>query len=410
MKKTLLAAALMAGFAGVAHAETSVTLYGILDAGIGYQKVKGTEGYASNGVGAEINSKRTGLINGIQSGNRWGLKGSEDLGDGLRAVFVLESGFDLGTGNSAQGGRLFGRQATLGLAGDSWGQLDFGRQTNIASKYLSAVADPFGGGFNQANIGGAFTSANTVRYDNMVMYQTPNFSGFQFGVGYSFNADGKQSWDKDLPMYVKDPVTGNPVLTSDTINSKDFNKQAITTGLRYANGPIGVALTYDQMRVRGVNPFKDGSGKIIGGTFDNAQDTTIKSWNIGGSYDFEVIKAYLAFGQTRNGLFEGQTFGELNQQTLLGKGLKVNSYLVGLSAPVGAGSIMGSWTMADPRSAPDSYGAGSEFKKQHTFSLGYRHPLSKRTNVYAIGSYAKNVYFMPDAKSTLIGVGLRHQF
>ncbi|XOT94945.1 porin, partial [Alcaligenes pakistanensis] len=134
-----------------------------------------------------INSKRTGLINGIQSGNRWGLKGSEDLGDGLRAVFVLESGFNLGDGNSAQGGRLFGRQATLGLAGDSWGQLDFGRQTNITSKYLSAIADPFGGGFDQANIGGAFTSANTVRYDNMVMYQTPNFSGFQFGVGYSFN-------------------------------------------------------------------------------------------------------------------------------------------------------------------------------------------------------------------------------
>ncbi|WP_139161987.1 porin, partial [Acinetobacter baumannii] len=95
MKKTLLAAALMAGFAGVAHAETSVTLYGILDGGIGYQKVKGTDGYAQQANEPEINSKRTGLINGIQSGNRWGLKGSEDLGDGLRAVFVLESGFTL---------------------------------------------------------------------------------------------------------------------------------------------------------------------------------------------------------------------------------------------------------------------------------------------------------------------------
>lgn len=403
MKKTLLAAALMAGFAGVAHAETSVTLYGILDAGIGYQKVKGSEGYGQTSNPAEINSKRTGLINGIQSGNRWGLKGSEDLGDGLRAVFVLESGFDLGTGNSAQNGRLFGRQATLGLAGDSWGQLDFGRQTNIASKYLSAVADPFGGGFDQANIGGAFTSANTVRYDNMVMYQTPNFSGFQFGVGYSFNGNGKQSWDKDLPL-----VGGG------TANSKDFNKQAITTGLRYANGPVGLAVTYDQIRNRGLTPVTSG-GQVVGATYNGGEDTTIKSWNIGGSYDFEVVKAYLAFGQTRNGLFEGQTFGELNQQAFLGKGLKVNSYLVGLSAPapVGAGSVMGSWTMADPRSAPDTLQNSTgpwELKKQHTFSLGYSHPLSKRTNVYAIGSYAKNVYFMPDAKSTLIGVGLRHQF
>ncbi|MCB4322863.1 porin [Alcaligenes sp. 13f] len=409
MKKTLLAAALMAGFAGVAHAETSVTLYGILDAGIGYQKVKGSEGYVTSGPQTEINSKRTGLINGIQSGNRWGLKGSEDLGDGLRAVFVLESGFDMGTGNSGQGGRLFGRQATLGLAGDSWGQLDFGRQTNIASKYLASVADPFGGGFDQANIGGAFTAADTVRYDNLVMYQTPNFSGFQFGVGYSFNANGKQAWDKDLPLY----ETGNPNSIG-TANSKDFNQQAITAGLRYANGPVGVALTYDQIRKRGLNPASGNQG--AGATYSGAQDTTVRSWNIGGSYDFEVIKAYLAFGQTRNGLFENRTFGEdLNQQALLGKGLKVNSYLVGLSAPVGAGTVMGSWTMADPDKAPDSfyqsYAHDSwEMKKQHTFSLGYSHPLSKRTNVYAIGSYVKNVYFMPDAKSTLIGVGLRHQF
>lgn len=397
MKKTLLAAALMAGFAGVAHAETSVTLYGILDGGIGYQKVKGTDGYATNVPGDEINSKRTGLINGIQSGNRWGLKGSEDLGDGLRAVFVLESGFTLADGKSAQGGRLFGRQATLGLAGDSWGQLDLGRQTNIASKYLSAVADPFGGGFDQANIGGAFTAANTVRYDNMVMYQTPNFSGFQFGVGYSFNANGTQTWDKDVTLP-----------NGDVINNKDLNRQAVTTGLRYANGPIGLALTYDQIRDRGLTLNSNGS-------YSQGDDTTIKSWNIGGSYDFEVVKAYVAFGQTRNGLFEGQTFGELNNQATLGKGLKVNSYLVGLSAPVGAGTIMGSWTMADPTSPPDSFyqtyaNDSWELKKQHTFSLGYSHPLSKRTNVYAIGSYAKNVYFMPDAKSTLIGVGLRHQF
>uniref|UniRef100_A0A914Z699 Porin domain-containing protein n=1 Tax=Panagrolaimus superbus TaxID=310955 RepID=A0A914Z699_9BILA len=268
MKKTLLAAALMAGFAGVAHAETSVTLYGILDAGIGYQKVKGSEGYVTSGPQTEINSKRTGLINGIQSGNRWGLKGSEDLGDGLRAVFVLESGFDLGTAG---------------------GQLDFGRQTNIASKYLSAVADPFGGGFDQANIGGAFTAANTVRYDNMVMYQTPNFSGFQFGVGYSFNADGDQSWDKDLPLV---NAAGT---TIGTANNKDFNNQAITAGLRYANGPVGSTT----------------STGAAAATYIDAEDTTVKSWNIGGSYDFEVVKAYLAFGQTRNGLFEGQTFGEL---------------------------------------------------------------------------------------------------
>lgn len=396
MKKTLLAAALMAGFAGVAHAETSVTLYGILDGGIGYQKFKSSESYINN-AGVSFEQKKTGMINGIQSGNRWGLKGSEDLGDGLRAVFQLESGFDLSTGKSAQGGRLFGRHATLGLAGDSWGQLDFGRQTNIASKYLAAVADPFGGGFDQANIGGAFTAANTLRYDNMVMYQTPNFSGFQFGVGYSFNTDGEQ-----LPK-----IDANGSL----VDGLERNQRAVTTGLRYANGPIGVALTYDQYKSAERRSVVN--GPVSGGD-------TVKSWNIGGSYDFEVVKAYLAFGQTRDGLFAAQSYSGFGLNDVLSAygnpsldGLKVNSYLVGLSAPVGAGTLMGSWTMADPRSAPDVLADSPlswEMKKQHTFSLGYSHPLSKRTNVYAIGSYAKNVYFLPDAKSTLIGVGLRHQF
>lgn len=174
------------------------------------------------------------MINGVQNGSRWGLRGSEDLGDGLRAVFQLESGFDSGNGKSGQNGRLFGRQATVGLASDSWGQLDFGRQTNIASKYFGSI-DPFGAGFNVANIGTGMSAANTQRYDNMVMYQTPSFSGFQFGVGYSFsaddgNADGSTKADPDRVGFK----------TAD-------NVRAITTGLRYVNGPLNVALTYDQL-------------------------------------------------------------------------------------------------------------------------------------------------------------------
>ncbi|MBP6018645.1 MAG: porin [Burkholderiaceae bacterium] len=390
MKKTLLAAALTLGFAGVAQAETSVTLYGILDGGIGYQQIKGNSSYDTNRTDlTNFKATKTGMINGVQSGNRWGLKGVEDLGDGLRVVFQLESGFDLGTGFSGQSGRLFGRQATVGLAGDSWGQLDIGRQTNIASKYLPGVADPFGASFGQANIGAAFTAANTVRYDNMIMYQTPNFSGFQFGAGYSFNTSGAQQFKLN--------------------DQQDPNTRGITTGLRYANGPIGVALTYDQVKNPGTNdiPGLPGTG---------TDSVTVKSWNIGGSYDFEVVKAYLAYGQTRNGLFAGESFGVLGTplNSLNADGLKVNSYLVGLSAPIGNGNLMASWQMADARSAPDSWDAvgtpDRELKKQQTYSLGYTYGLSKRTNVYAIGSYAKNAAFLPDAKSTVLGVGIRHQF
>ncbi|NYT62287.1 porin [Alcaligenaceae bacterium] len=391
MKKTLLAAALTIGFAGVAQAETSVTLYGILDGGIGYNRITGTtnRGNVPETAGQNLDGKIFGMINGVQSGNRWGLKGSEDLGGGLRAVFQLESGFDLGRGTQAQSNdkndRLFGRQATLGLASDSWGQFDLGRQTNITSKYLASI-DPFAAGFDQANIGAAFTAANTARYDNMVMYQSPGFSGFQLGVGYSFNADGGQFADRDIV----DPVTGAVVG-----NTKDLNKKAITSGLRYANGPINTALTYEQVK----------SG-FTGST--NGDNVTIKSWNLAGSYDFEVVKLALAFGQTRNGLFQSQY--NLATTPYFGmEGLKVNSYLVGLTAPIGAGKVLASWTMADPRSNPDNT-PGQSYEKQQTYSLGYTYDLSKRTNVYAIGSYAKHVDFLPDAKSTLIGVGLRHQF
>src|SRR5690606_26760207 len=304
----------------------------ILDGGIGYQKVDG-DGYKA---------KKVGGINGVQSGNRWGLKGSEDLGDGLRAIFQLESGFDLGTANSAQGGRLFGRQATLGLAGDSWGELTGGRQTNIASKYLPGIVDPFGGGFGQANVGTSFSAANTMRWDNTVMYQTPNFSGFQFGVGYSFNVSGGEGWDVDF--------AGQP-------NPKDSNGKGITAGLRYANGPIGVVATYDQVKV-------------------NSTDANFKQWSLGGAYDFEVVKASLAFGQTRDGWFQGTDFGpDLGTGSFVSAdGLKVNSYLVGLSAPVGNGKILASWQMADPTSAPD--GVVGDLDSQQVYSLGYTYNLS----------------------------------
>ena len=374
MKKTLLAAALALGFAGVAQAETSVTLYGILDGGIGYQKVEGPNG---------VDAKKTGMINGIQSGNRWGLRGTEDLGNGMQAVFQIESGFDLGNGNHGQNERLFGRHATIGLQSDAWGRLDLGRQTNIASKYFAGVANPFADAFGQAGVTNTFGSASTARWDNMVMYQTPSFSGFQFGVGYSFNTSGSQSWDID-----------------DVV---DTNNKGITAGLRYANGPLGVALTYDQI--------KNDSMEALTGT------DKIQAWNVGLSYDFEVVKLHLGFGQTRDGWMDVDSFGGFVSPASgrIGGGTaggnyfhndyEANLYTAGVSAPLGAGNIMFAWNMADFDDVN-----GQSYDKQNVYSLGYTYDLSKRTNVYAIGSYAKDLYGFDDTKSTVIGVGLRHRF
>src|SRR5690625_3958462 len=390
MKKTLLAAALMVGFAGVAQAETSVTLYGVVDGGIGYERLKGSyasagnvDNYYAHNRGNSVTDTRTGLLSGVQRGNRWGLRGSEDLGDGLRFIFQLESGFDIADGRSAQDDRLFGREAHFGLAGDSWGQLTFGRQTTITSKYMPGVASPFGASFMQANYGATFSAANTTRYDNMIQYQTPSFAGLQAGLGYSFNTDGPQ----------------NPTLKVGGTESKTNNK-AWTAALRYANCPIAVSRSYEQSKA---------DRDLVPAGVDRA---TIREWAIAGSDDFEVVKLYLAGGQARIGLINAQGYmGGIGGGTVIANAFRANNYTVGLSAPVGAGEIMASWAMSDLRKLPHGLrDADLKTKKQQTYSLGYTYPLSKRTNVYAIGSYAKNVNFAPDLKSTAVGVGVSHQF
>ncbi|MEI2414754.1 porin [Orrella sp. JC864] len=390
MKMRKLPAALLAATAGlvatagVAQAETSVTLYGIVDVGIGYQKIKGQG----------VNNSRTGLIDGVNSGSRWGLRGSEDLGNGNRAIFQLESGFNPRTGRSAQGGRLFGRQATIGLAGDSWGQLTAGRQTNVTSQFFSSI-DPFAASFGQSNIGSVFSQANTLRYDNLIQYITPSFGGFQAGIGYSFDI-GEDSLAGDLGDDSNTWATGNKT-------------RAITGGVRYANGPLNLAATADYL-----NPPNNATG--------GKGPTRTFGWMVGGSYDFEVVKLALAYGQTEDGWFgspglqSGQSFtlpggGSAGNYFGLANGKDVNkskvkSYLVGLSAPVGPGSLFGSWQRADP----SNDNLTGDDATMNIYSLGYTYDLSKRTNLYAYGSYAKNWAFLDDVKSTAVGVGVRHRF
>lgn len=373
MKKTLIAAALLAGFAGAAQAETSVTLYGVVDLGLSYQRVKDIPG----GVADGDHASKFGLASGNQNGSRWGLRGSEDLGDGLRAVFTLESGFTANDGRQAQGSRLFGRQATVGLASDSWGQLDFGRQTNISSKYIGSV-DPFGNAFGQSEAGHAFSASNTTRWDNMVMFQSANYAGFSAGAGYSFNVDSTQ---------VGGFQTAN-------------NNRGITGGVRYVNGPLNVFATYDQL-----SPASSADDQ-----------TKVRQYTVGGAFDFEVVKLSLIYGQTRNGWFNGQSTSVIGgtgvNQNLYGQnvaadGFRANSYLVGLTAPIGGSSaVFGSWQRIDPKNA----NLNGQDSTVNTYSLGYTYDLSKRTNLYAQASYTKNFAFYDDATSTAGVVGVRHRF
>jgi predicted porin len=229
----------------------------------------------------------------------------------------------------------------------------------------------------------------------MVLYQTPNFSGFQFGVGYSWNANG----DIESSGYYTD-ATGRH-----HYGQNDANNQEVTTGLRYTNGPIDVALTYDLLKVGSLNAPVKANG--------DQDSVSVQEWTLGGSYDFEVVKAYLAFGQTRNGLFGNGYYdlGGVDDLPAVMNGFRANNYLVGLSAPIGNGNLMFSWQMSDPNKSSDDVkdGLGVDHK-MNIFGLGYTYNLSKRTNLYAWGSYTKHAQYQDDLKTTDVGVGIRHQF
>ncbi|MDO8695210.1 MAG: porin [Sheuella sp.] len=393
MKKTLLAAALLAGFAGAASAQSSVTLYGILDAGLVYKNVK-----YSNGP-ADVNNSNFGMAYGTQSGNRLGFKGVEDMGNGNRLTFQLENGFDIGNGTAGQGSRLFGRQAWFGVENDAWGYARMGRQLNFASDYFGAL-DPFSQGFAQANIGSVFGSTNTYRLSNALKYQTPNMGGFTAGVMYSF-ATGIDS------LYVANGanVSSGSAYAYDTTN----NTRQISLGAKYANGPIYVAASYDKLY---------GATGIAGGS----PDASPSEWNLGGSYDFKVVKVDAVYGQTRGGWMAGQNNQgnsgasiSIPGRTVFGGGLNiydtnwgVNSYQVGLTAPIGGASkVFASWNMAMPNgNMQEAYDA----KNMSSYNLGYSYDFTKRTNMYAYVSYANNYGTIDGLTSTVLGVGLRHQF
>ena len=378
MKKTLLAAALLAGFAGAASAQSSVTLYGVVDGGLRYQQVSRNNLDGTNNFGVAY---------GQQSGNRFGMKGVESLGNGNNAIFMLESGFDLGNGTSQQGGRLFGRQSWMGVENNAWGQVRLGRMISLTTDYLVNAVDPFGAGFGQLNMGNAFTSGNTLRLDNVLMYKTPTMSGFQAGLGYSF-ATG---------------LSSNGGTTGYGFSSSNNSRQ-LTAGIKYANGPIYAAASYE---------------KAYAADTTTMNGQSVNNWNIAGSYDFKVVKLAAGYGQTRDGFWAGSGAGGTGASLattpsgtttalVFAPNAGYNSYIVGATVPVNAVSrVLLSWTMIAPNGSTKTlYNA----QNQQSLNLGYTYDFTKRTNLYTYVGQTSNYATVDTAKSTVVGLGMRHQF
>ncbi len=221
LKKTVFATAILGAFAGTAHAQSSVTLYGLVDAGITYVN--------------HANAKAQDLVqygDGVAQGSRWGLRGSEDLGGGLKAIFQLENGFNSGTGTLGQGGAEFGRQAFVGLTKDGIGSLTLGRQYSFSTDYLGnsyangglTVAGNYGYHINDVD------QLTSSRINNSIKYSSANFYGLTFGAMYGFS--------NQAGAFAGAPGTSG-------------SSAAYSFGLNYVNGPLGIGAAYTDIRFPG---------------------------------------------------------------------------------------------------------------------------------------------------------------
>ena len=353
MKKTLLVISLL-GACGVASAQSSnVTIYGTLDAGI------------SSTNGASPDGSVTTLSSGQQSYSRLGFKGSEDLGSGLSALFVLEQGIHLNNGTSGLSednsdpvtfgnAGLFSSQAYVGLGG-SFGELKLGRQFSPLYEAYGAI-DPFLNGF-AANINQFFgTNAENYsdyqRMSNAVIYSTPdNLNGLKGSVAYGFGG-----------------IAGNASAQSQ-----------LGASLGYSNGPLTVLYAYHQAN----NEQEVAVPEISTDMF--------KTNFIGAAYDFGAVKLHAAFDQ--------------NEQ---GSSFKTQDYLVGLTVPLGSHQIFADYTRKNNKLISNA--------DADQYAIGYSYNLSKRTNLYGAYTVVKNQQESEIATEvdgntvSTVQLGFRHSF
>ncbi|MEA3118325.1 MAG: ral bacterial porin, family [Paraburkholderia sp.] len=236
MKKTLLVGALTGVFATMAHAQSSVTLYGLLDAGISY----------SNSASSPQGRSLVQMSNGMMQSNRWGLRGAEDLGGGLKAIFVLENGFNLTSGKLAQGGREFGRNAYAGLSSSTYGTVTLGRQNEFMYDYVSRMGMSNSNGTGGNLFAHVMDNDNLIgsglgRINNAVKYTSTNFSGLTVAGLYGFSNQA----------------------------GAFANDRAYSLGATYSNGPINAALAYTQVN--------NGNAALNSGGAVDANTTTADS-------------------------------------------------------------------------------------------------------------------------------------
>ncbi|MBU9563805.1 porin [Burkholderia multivorans] len=342
MKKSLLALVALGAFAGAAHAQSSVTLYGIIDEGFIFN---------NNAKGQHL----YGLSSGVMQGSRFGLRGTEDLGGGLKAIFTLENGFDVNSGRLGQGSLMFGRQAYVGLS-SPYGTVTLGRQYDSVVDFVGPLeAGDQWGGYIAAHPGDLDNFNNAYRVNNAIKYTSPSYAGFSFGGLYSLGG----------------------------IAGQFARNQVWSLGAGYNNGPLVLGVGYLNAR----------TPANFGGMFNNGSTaaTTAVTSPVYGAYA-NTANTYQVIGAGGAYTFGAATIGATYSNTKF-KGFSVGPF-VNQTATFNNGEINFKYqlTPALILGAAYDYTQGSKINgssaaKYHQGSLGVDYFLSKRTDVYVIGVY-----------------------
>lgn len=365
-------AALLAG-SPTAHAQSSVTLYGIVSTGVAW--VSNVGGHSA-----------VQMIAGTMQNNRWGLRGVENLGGGLSALFVLESGFDSTNGKFQQGGRMFGRQAYVGLSSDTWGTATFGRQYDIPFDYLDRFdASVAALGF-ATHVGDNDNLFGSYRYNNSIKYQSPTWRGLRGSVMYAMsNAPGEWSVNR-----------------------------SVSAGVAYDNGPLKLAFAALNTSYPGatINPSGAVTDDYVGAPFLlfhtsplNRNVGVRRQREFGGGAQYNVGKVRVT------GLITDVRYDYLDHTSLHLDNFDVSAnYSIRPDIVLGAAYVY----------TKGQYGGGIDVAPHWNMGqLSINYLFSKRTNIYAFANYQRatnakaDIYLLAPssgANQTAIVAGIRHLF
>ena len=372
-KKSLAALAVLGAAAGYASA-ADVTLFGVVDTGLIYT-------HQTFGDDSKADVNKFAMESGVSSASRFGLKGTEELGNGLKVGFMLENGFQSDSGALKSEKRIFDREASVSVYSD-FGTLSMGRMGGVGSgagtyDLVLATADAFDGGDNNV-----FGFATSDRYDNMVTYQTPKFAGLQATVQYSFNEDSVEETAREgssaVNRYSSAALTG------------DFGALQTVLAYEFQNyKSFGVAAEHD-----------DGQIVYLGGNYDCGFAKTF----VMGQY-FKGIKA----GQlTAISDADAKEVDTASSQYYSADGVKGYGVHLGTIVPVAGGDLTVAAYFTD---FAVEYADQDVDAKSYAFGAKYEYYLSKRTSVYTGAGFAQVKYDDEGSdKTTQAYLGLTHRF